>query len=100
MERLAKVATPLVVVWVRVPERVPLAGLVPMARVMAVLLSVVTVLPRLSSTLTWTAGVMVAPAVVVVGWVVNTSWEAAPGVMVKALLVAVGWVGVLVAVRV
>ena len=72
----------------RVPERVPLAGLVPMARVTAVLLSVVTVLPRLSSTVTWTAGVMVAPAVVVVGWVVNTSWAAAPGVMVKGLLVA------------
>ena len=63
-------------------------------------LSVVTVLPRLSSTVTWTAGVMVAPAVVVVGWVVNTSWAAAPGVMVKGLLVVVGWGGELVAVRV
>src|SRR5438034_13029 len=55
MLRFAKVATPLTAATVVVPERVPLAGLVPIASVMLVV-AVVTVLPWASWTAIGTAG--------------------------------------------
>src|SRR5437764_10682203 len=89
MLRFAKVATPLTAVPVVVPARVPLAGLVPMATVMLVV-AVVTVLPWASWTVTCTAGVIAAPAAVLLGCAVKASFAAGPTVelMVKALLVA------------
>src|SRR5207249_1562914 len=72
-----------------VPERV--APLVP---VQAVIVSVtspaklVAVCPEASRTVTWTAGLMVTPAVVLPGWAVNTSAEASAAVMSNGALVA------------
>jgi hypothetical protein len=45
-------------------------------------------LPPASSILTWTAGVIAAPATVFVGWTVNASCAADPAVTLNALLVA------------
>src|SRR5438034_3598551 len=61
MLRFAKVATPLTAATVVVPERVPLAGLVPIATVMLVV-AVVTALPWASWTATCIAGVMAGRA--------------------------------------
>src|SRR5437867_2350466 len=72
MLRLKKVATPLTAATVVVPERVPLAGLVPMATVMLVV-AVVTVLPWASWTATCTAGVIAAPAAAVLGCTVKAA---------------------------
>src|SRR5438034_9162063 len=77
MLRSEKVATPLTAATVVVPERVPLAGLVPIATVMLVV-AVVTVLPWASWTATCTAGVIAAPAAVLLGCTVKTSFAAAP----------------------
>src|SRR5438874_1408329 len=63
MLRFAKVATPLTAATVVVPERVPLAGLVPIATVMLVV-AVVTALPWASWTATCIAGVIAAPAAI------------------------------------
>src|SRR2546425_1023248 len=87
MLRFAKVATPLTAATVVVPARVPLAGLVPIATVMLVV-AVVTVLPWASWTATCTVGVIAAPAAVLLGCTVKTSFAAAPTVMLNALLVA------------
>src|SRR6058998_3272603 len=87
MLRFAKVATPLTAATVFVPARVPLAGLVPIATVMLVV-AVVTVLPWASCTVTCTAGVIAAPAAVLLGCTVKTSFAAAPTLMLNALLVA------------
>src|SRR3989442_757888 len=87
MLRLEKVATPLTAATVVVPERVPLAGLVPIATVMLVV-AVITVLPWASWTATCTAGVIAAPAAVLLGCTVKTSFAAAPALMLNALLVA------------
>jgi len=76
-----KVATPEVVVALQ-PDRVPLAGLVPMARV-TVELSVVTVLPPASWTTTTGWVVKARPPVAPAGWVEKTSWDAVPTVTVK-----------------
>src|SRR5436190_1016418 len=86
MLRFAKVATPLTAATVVVPERVPLAGLVPIATVMLVV-AVVTGLPWASWTATWTARVIAAPAAVSLGCTVKTSFAAAPTAMLNALLV-------------
>src|SRR5438046_9095222 len=43
--------------------------------------------PAASSAVTWTAGLIVAPATVVLGCCVNASWVAVPGVMSNAVLV-------------
>src|SRR5439155_1675868 len=83
---------------VAVPLNVPPAGLVPRAMVMEAVL-LVTVLPKASWTVTRTAGVMLTPATVVVGWVVNANALGAPGVMLNVLLVAAAR-PVLVALRV
>src|SRR2546427_639830 len=87
MLRLEKVATPLTAATVVVPERVPLAGLVPIATVM-LLVAVVPLLPRASCTATCTARVIAAPAAVLLGCTVKTSFAAAPALMLNALLVA------------
>src|SRR3989440_9108557 len=89
MLRSEKVATPLTAATVVVPERVPLAGLVPMATVMLVV-AVVTVLPWASWTVTCTAGVIAAPAAALLGCAVKAPFAAGPtlALMVKALLVA------------
>src|SRR3989441_908714 len=87
MLRLEKVATPLTAATVVVPERVPLAGLVPIASVMLVV-PVVTVLPWASWPVTCTAGVITAPAAALLGCTVKTSFAAAPALMLNALLVA------------
>src|SRR2546428_390366 len=81
------VATPFTAVTVVVPERVALAGLVPIATVMLVV-AVVTVLPWASWTATRTAGAFPAPAAALLGCTVKASFAAAPALMLNALLVA------------
>src|SRR5690349_6261421 len=85
--KFEKVATPLTAATVVVPERVPLAGLVPIAAVMLAV-AVVTVLPWASCTVTRTAGVFAAPAAALLGCTVKTSFAAAPALMSNWLLVA------------
>ncbi len=63
---------------------VPPPGLVPMARPTVVVLSPVSMLPLASSTATVTAGVMAAPATVLVGPWTKASWVAGARVMLKA----------------
>ncbi len=87
IDKLLKVATPLEAVTGFVPLSVPEPGLAPMAMVIEALL-LVTVLPKASWTVTWTAGLMLTPATVVLGWTVNASLLAAAGVTLKVLLVA------------
>ena len=87
MLKLAKLATPLTAATVVVPASVPPPGLLPNATV-TFPVKPVAVFPWPSSTVTCTAGVMVAPAVVLVGCTVNTNWLAAPTVTLKELLVA------------
>src|SRR5437879_12405843 len=87
MLRVENVATPATAATVAVPDRVPSPGLVPSAAV-TLPLNPVAVLPCASWTVTCTAGVIVAPAVVLVGCTVNTSWLAGPGVMVNGADVA------------
>src|SRR5207249_10198216 len=78
MLTFANVATPLTAATVVVPERVPLAGLVPIASVMLVV-AVVTVLPCASWTATCTAGVFAAPATALLGCPMKASFAAAGG---------------------
>src|SRR5213593_1296322 len=80
------VATPAIAANVRVPDRVPPAGLTPSATV-TLPAKPVAVLPRASNAVTRTAGLMVAPVVVVLGCSVNASWVAVPGATVKPALV-------------
>src|SRR5260370_9552887 len=68
-----------------VPERVPVAGLVPTATVTLVV-APVTVLPTASCTVTTV--VIALPAVALAGCVVKASLLGAPGVRLKVLLVA------------
>ena len=93
-------ATPFAAVRVSVPLEVEPPGLLARLRVTWVVLSVVTGLPRPYSTVTWTAGLIAAPAAPSVGWTVNASLLAAPAVTVKVVLVVVLVAGVLVAPRV
>src|SRR5881397_3486438 len=72
-----KVATPLTAAWVRAPESVPPPAFVPIATVTSPL-NPVAVLSFASSAVTCTAGVIAAPAVVVLGCTLNTSWVADP----------------------
>src|SRR2546423_731921 len=87
MLRFAKVATPLTAATVVVPARVPLAGLGPVATVMLVV-AVVTEMTWASWTATCTAGVIAAPAAVLLGCTVKASFAAAPTLMLNTLLVA------------
>src|SRR3989475_6402517 len=80
------VATPLTALDDVVPERVPPPGLVPMATV-TLPPTAVAVFPSASCAVTCTAGVIAAPAMVVVGGTVNASCVAAPAVTLKAALV-------------
>src|SRR5437870_3781202 len=81
------VATPATAATVVVPDSVPLPGFAPSATV-TLPLNVGSVFPRPSCALTCTAGVIAAPAAVVVGCTVIASCVADPGVMVNAALVA------------
>src|ERR1051325_1187818 len=87
MDRLEKVATPPDAATVAVPESTPPEGLVPMARV-TLSVAVVTRFPCASWMDTCTAGVIAAPAVVLLGCTENASFAAAPAAMLNALLAA------------
>src|SRR6266700_1075380 len=86
MLRSENVATPATAAMVVVPDSVPLLGLVPIATV-TLLVNPVAVFPWASRAVTWTAGVMATPAVVLLGGTVNTRCVAAPAAMLKAPLV-------------
>src|SRR2546423_13794897 len=81
-----KVATPATAAWVWVPERAPLLGFVPIATVMFPV-NPVAVLPLASWAVIWTAGVIAAPATVLVGSTLKTSGVAVPAVVLNAGLV-------------
>src|SRR6184192_3727468 len=72
------VATPAEAATVAVPASVPLPGFVPIATV-TFPVNPVAVFPCASCAVTWTAGVMLAPATALVGWTVKTSFAAADG---------------------
>src|SRR5206468_3008289 len=81
-------ATPALAATVAVPANVPLPGFVPIATVTFPALHVA--LPFLaSSAVTCTAGVIAAPADVVLGCTENTSCVAVPAVILNAVLVPV-----------
>src|SRR5438128_4625926 len=87
-----KEATPPTAATVAVPASVPPPGLAPSATV-TLPVNAVAVLPCGSCAVTWTAGVIAAAAVVVVGCTVNTSWLAGPGARLHAVLLALGSAG-------
>src|SRR5216110_1690878 len=78
MLRFEKLATPLTAATAFVPDRVPPLWFVPRA-ILIESVKLVTVLPASSCAATRTAGDMVAPAVVPVGWTVNASRVAGAG---------------------
>src|SRR6266480_1237188 len=82
------VATPATAACVGVPASVPPAGLVPIATV-TFPANPVALLPKASSAVTSTAGVIGAPAGASLGCTVNTSCCAAAGVMANAALAVV-----------
>src|SRR5439155_27108389 len=85
--RVENVATPFTAATIVVPERVPLAGLVPIARVMLVV-AVITVLPWASWTATCIAGVIAPPAAALLGCTVKMSLAEDRRVILIAQLVA------------
>ena len=87
MLKVENVATPAEANIVVVPDNVPPPGLVPIATV-TLAVELVTVLAKASCTVTWTAGVIEVPAIVLLGCVVITNWDAAPGLMLNEALVA------------
>src|SRR5437867_37033 len=87
IDRLANVATPALAATVAVPASVPLPGFVPIATV-TFPVNPVAVLLLASWAVTWTAGVMVGRAVVLLGCTENTHWVAVPAVILNAVLVA------------
>src|SRR5437879_5486257 len=78
-----KVATPATAATVLVPDKVPLLGFVPIATVMFPV-NPLAVLPLASWAVTSTAGVIAAPAAVVLGCTLNTSAVAPPAVMLRS----------------
>src|SRR5204863_289883 len=84
----ANVATPPDAAWVAVPDKAPPDGLVPMASD-TFPVNPVAVLLLASRAVTCTAGVIAAPADVVLGCTENTSCVAVPAVILNAVLVAV-----------
>src|SRR5205809_989219 len=86
------VATPLTAAWVSVPASVPLLAFVPIATVISPL-NPVPVLPPASCAVTSTAGVIAAPAVVVLGCTLNTNCVAVPAVILNAALVVLPALG-------
>src|SRR3954452_3047329 len=87
MDRLENVATPLTADTVVVPDSVPPLGLVPMPMMMLAA-ELVTVLPKVSCTVTCTAGAMATPATALLGCTENASFEAPAGAMLNAAEVA------------
>src|SRR5216117_1353447 len=81
-----KLATPATAGTVFVPDKVPVLGFVPIATVIFPV-NPVAVLPLASWAVTSTAGVIAAPATVLVGATLKTSAVAVPGVMLNAALV-------------
>src|SRR3989441_121583 len=81
-------ASPTKAAWVAVPDKTPPDGLVPMASV-TLPVNAVAVFPFASRAVTSMAGVMLAPATVLVGCTVNTSVPALPAVMLKPELIPV-----------
>src|SRR5438132_14316019 len=86
MLRPENVATPATAATVVVPAKVPVLGFVPIATVIFAV-NPVAVLPLASWAVTWTAGVIAAPATAFVGCTENTNCVAVPAVMLKAELV-------------
>src|SRR5205809_413468 len=82
----ANVASPATAATVFVPDKMPVLGFVPIATVMFPV-NPVAVLPLPSWAVTWTAGVIAAPATAVVGCTENPNCVAVPAVMLKAELV-------------
>ena len=87
IERSLNVATPPTALTTVVPERVPGAGLPPSATV-TVSVNPSRRLPTESCAATSTGGVMAAPPIVLLGWVVNASLAAGPAAMSNGALVA------------
>jgi hypothetical protein len=87
MLRPANVATPFTAATVAVPESVPPPGLVPRATVMFAA-KVGSVFPSASCAATCTAGVIEAPATVLVGCTAKARCVAAPAAIVNGVLVA------------
>src|SRR5438034_1341814 len=85
MVRSVKVATPATAVTGMLPVSVPPDAFVAMASV-TFPVNPVAVLPKASRAITRTAGVIVAPACVALGWTVNASLAAAAGEIVNAVL--------------
>ena len=83
--RFASVATPPTAATLAVPESAPPLGFVPSATV-TFPVNVGSVLPSASSAVTWTGGVIAAPAVTALGWTVNTSCVAVPAATLNAVL--------------
>src|SRR5947207_15516730 len=81
----ANVATPATAATVFVPDKVPLLGLVPIASVMLPV-NPVAVFPWPSWAVTWTAGVIAAPATALLGCPVHTSALAEPADTLNAAL--------------
>src|SRR5437870_5310628 len=79
MLRPENVATPATAATVFVPDKVPLLGFVPIATV-TFPVNPVAVFPLASWAVTWTAGVIAAPATVVLGCTENTSCVAEIGI--------------------
>ena len=86
--RSPRVATPALAATVVWPDRVAPPGFAPSTTVTVPVKPVAT-LPWASCAVTWTAGVIAAPAAVLLGWTVNTRRAAMPGVTLNAALVAV-----------
>src|SRR5216117_1829830 len=86
IDRPVNVATPPDAAWVAVPDKAPPDGLVPIASV-TLPVNPVTVLLLASSAVSCTAGVIAAPADVVLGCTENTSCVAVPAVILNAVLV-------------
>src|SRR5437867_4129246 len=90
MLRSEKVATPATAATGLVPDSVPPPGFEFAGISMLTFpVKLVAVFPRASWAATWTAGVIAAPAVVMLGCMVNKSCAAAPGVIGNAALVPV-----------
>src|SRR5436189_59731 len=87
MERVENVATPLTAATVVEIGSASCREWEQMATVMLAV-ELVTVLPNVSCTVTCTAGLIDAPAVVLVGCTMTASWEAAAGLMLNAVEVA------------
>src|SRR5512142_484919 len=82
MLSVEKAATPAFSSTVVVPDSVPPPGFV-LIVIVTVPVELFTVFPSASWAATWTAGMIVAPAGVVLGCTMNPSFVAAPALIVK-----------------